>query len=87
MVQPDQETLKKESFDPKKFYREHPEAHIGTLSGRSLRKIKRANTVHLLGLCPGCGATLRYNKHLGGWHCWTCQKTYKRSEFKYVKYN
>lgn len=67
------------------------------LSGRSKRKLDRAKTVHLRGICPKCGATnMKWHKvlYIKGeavtakkWYCKKCGKTADRDELKYVKYD
>lgn len=61
------------------------------------RKLKRMNTVHLIGTCPKCGAkNVRFYKDLifkdkttqhNKWYCKGCGKTFKREDLKDVKYN
>lgn len=64
------------------------------LSGRSARKLKRANTVHLDGMCPACGGRARFCRDIpiasdkvvhNRWRCNNCGKIWNREEFKYVK--
>lgn len=65
------------------------------LSGRSARKLRRANTVHLDGLCPNCGERARWQKDIplvngkwdhNKWVCKYCNSKFDRKDFKYVKY-
>ena len=65
-----------------------------SLSGRSARKLKRAQTVHLDGMCPACGGRARFQKDIpvtreqtlhNKWVCKSCGKIWNREEFKYVK--
>ena len=84
----DEETLKENSFDPKKFYKKHPELNIAPLTGRSKRKLIRQNTVHLRAICPNCGKTnIRYSSHAKKWYCKKCNKFFKRNELEYVRYS
>lgn len=62
----------------------------------SNRKLLRQNTFHLRGTCPNCGNTnVRFYKDLvfkdipnqhNKWYCKRCHKTFKREDFKNVKY-
>jgi len=66
------------------------------LSGRSKRKLERAQTVHLKAICPQCGApNMKFRKVLfikgtaiqhKKWYCKNCGKTATRGELKHVKY-
>lgn len=66
------------------------------LSGRSKRRLERAKTVHLRGICPQCGKTnMKFHKRLylkgsnvqlNKWYCKNCGKAATREELKYVKY-
>lgn len=69
---------------------------VNHLSGRSKRRLKRMNTVHLEGLCPNCkDEPVRFYKDLvfkgrnpehNKWYCKKCKKTFRREDLKYVKY-
>ncbi len=96
MVEVDAETAKREAFDLKKFYRKHPELNFASLSGGSKRKLVRANTVHLRGICPACGSGgMKWYKRIalkngssysGVWYCKNCNHVSNRKELEYVKY-
>lgn len=95
MVTPDEETLMNESFNPKKFYKEHPEFNTVAMTGYFGRMLKRRNTIHLRGVCPNCGRTnMKFRKILYGkpikhdiWYCSRCGKTAKRGDLEYVRYS
>ena len=68
---------------------------FANLSGRSARKLKRANTVHLDGMCPSCGGRARWQKDIpvtkdktehNKWVCKNCRKIWKKEDFKYAKH-
>lgn len=67
---------------------------VANLSGRSKRKVARANTVHLRGICPFCGAdNMKFHKVIymkpvkhDVWYCKKCGKTADREDLEYVKY-
>ena len=71
--------------------------NLDHLSGRTKRRLKRMNTIHLQGLCPVCGdQPVRFYKDLvfahgkeaehNKWYCKKCGKTFDRKDLEYVKY-
>lgn len=88
------ETGKEEYFDGTPIPSE--KIFYPALSGRSKRKLDRAKTIHLRGICPQCGKTnMKFYKKLyikgsevktNKWYCQRCGKTASREELKYVKY-
>lgn len=61
------------------------------LSGRTKRRMKRQNTVHLRAICPECGKDgMKYHKYLNGkcnvWYCTNCKKIFPRNSLEYTKY-
>ena len=66
-----------------------------SLSGRSARKFKRKNTVHLRAECPACGGEMRWKKDIfitqdkilhNVWVCRKCRKALNRENLDNVKY-
>lgn len=68
---------------------------IANVAGYSKRKMDRANTIHLRGVCPKCGKFgMKYVKYMptksksikNKWYCKHCGTSATREELKYVKY-
>ena len=65
------------------------------VSGRFARKLRRAQTVHLDGVCPVCGGRARWQKDIPlvngkydheKWVCKKCHSKFDRKDLKNVKY-
>lgn len=87
MKQVDQKTLDEAQFNSKEFYKKHPELRMPALTGSFKRKLVRANTVHLKGMCPSCGEFgMRYSQKEKKWVCKKCGTKAERKDLDYVKH-